>query len=88
MAERAASSAEKVIESNQKTDGRYQMKLLDGEIQLSFEGEKEQLRNALCKIEYPPKFAVEYSRSRITIRVPADADSLPFVGKFLEAVEE
>ena len=90
LAERAASSAEKVIESNRKTDGRYQMKLLDGEIQISFEGEKEQLRNALCKInlDYVQKFTVEYSGNRLTLKVPADADSLPFIGKFLEAVEE
>lgn len=90
LAERAASSAEKVIESNRKTDGRYQMKLMDGEIQISFEGEKEQLRNALCKInlDYVQKFTVEYSGNRLTLKVPADADSLPFIGKFLEAVEE
>lgn len=91
LEKRATSNLEKAAKSDQRTEGRYQMRLVDGEIQLSFEGDKELMNNALSKINldlHIQKFAVEYSESRLTIKVPADADSLPFIGKILKVVEE
>lgn len=91
LEKRAISKIENAIESNQNTDGKYKIAFVNNELHLSFKGNKKILHNVLCKIDFNfkiQKFTVEYFQSRLTIRVPADTDFLPFIAKILKAVEE
>ncbi len=73
------------------TDGRYKVKIKNGDICLSLDGNKELMHNVLCEIDvklYVKSFLVEYYKENVVIKVPADQESLPFIAKILRVVEK
>lgn len=80
-----------VLRSNVKTEGRYRIEVKNGEICFTFDGNKKILHEILEKIDfelYVKKIIVEYYEKGITIKVPADEESLPFIAKIIEKLEK
>lgn len=89
---KASDNLDRVSMADVNTDGRYKVKMKNGDICLSLDGNKELMRNVLCEIDvklYVKRFLIEYYKGKnITIRVPADCESLPFIAKILKGVEK
>lgn len=88
---KASDNLDRVSMTNVSTDGRYKVELKNGDICLSFDGNKELMHNVFCEIDvkrYVKSFLIEYYKKNVIIRVPADNESLPFIAKVVTTVEK
>lgn len=59
-------------------------------IEIVFNGTEEQMNEVMRKIDFResvPKFTINYDGEKLKIKVPGDPESMPFVAKVLNIIE-
>lgn len=80
----------KLINLEQEAIGPYKVAVKDSMIEITCTGTEEQMNEVMRKIDFReavPKFAINYDGKQLKIKVPGDPESMPFVAKLLNIIE-
>ena len=79
------------IKFNKKeVTGPYQVFVKENMIEIVFNGTEEKMNEVMRKIDFReavPKFTINYDGEKLKIKVPGDPESMPFVAKILNVIE-
>lgn len=79
------------IKFNKKeVTGPYQVFVKENMIEIVFNGTEEKMNEVMRKIDFReavPKFTINYDGEKLKIKVPEDPESMPFVAKILNVIE-
>lgn len=70
--------------------GPYHVFVKESMIEIIFNGTEEQMNEVMRKIDFResvPKFTINYDGGKLKIKVPGDPESMPFVAKLLNIIE-
>lgn len=77
--------------SNVKNTGKYNIRVRNEKIYITFYATQEKVETKICDIDFPgyiPIFEVNYNNGKACIIVPAELDSMDFIAKVIHKLEE
>lgn len=75
----------------EKNSGKYNIKVISDKLFISFYGTQEKIESRIYEIDFPdyiPVFEITYDNEKACISLPAELDSMHFIAKVLNALEE
>lgn len=88
--QRAIKKIKKSLEDKPDKENKYKISVPNGTIiKMQFKVSNEIMSRILSAIDFEqvPKFNIKYKNGELTIKVPADTDSMMFIAKILQVVE-
>ena len=76
--------------NKKEVTGPYHVFVKESMIEIVFNGTEEQMNEVMRKIDFReavPKFTINYDGEKLKIKVPGDPESMPFVAKILNVIE-
>ena len=76
--------------NKKEVTGPYQVFVKENMIKIVFNGTEEKMNEVMRKIDFReavPKFTINYDGEKLKIKVPEDPESMPFVAKILNVIE-
>ena len=76
--------------NKKEVTGPYHVFVKESMIEIVFNGTEEQMNEVMRKIDFResvPKFTINYDGEKLKIKVPGDPESMPFVAKVLNIIE-
>ena len=76
--------------NKKEVTGPYQVFVKESMIEIVFNGTEEQMNEVMRKIDFResvPKFTINYDGEKLKIKIPGDPESMPFVAKLLNIIE-
>ena len=74
-----------------KNSGKYNIKVISDKLFISFYGTQEKIESRIYEIDFPdyiPVFEITYVNEKACISLPAELDSMHFIAKVLNALDE
>ena len=75
----------------EKNSGKYNIKVISDKLFISFYGTQEKIESRIYEIDFPdyiPVFEITYVNEKACISLPAELDSMHFIAKVLNALDE
>ena len=76
--------------NKKEVTGPYHVFVKESMIEFVFNGTEEQMNEVMRKIDFResvPKFTINYDGEKLKIKIPGDPESMPFVAKLLNIIE-
>lgn len=87
---KAIKKLKKLINFDKEVTGPYHVSIKDSMVEITCTGTEEQMNEVMRKIDFReavPKFTINYDGEKLKIKVPGDPESMPFVAKILNVIE-
>lgn len=78
------------VNFNKEVTGPYHVVVKDSMVEITCTGTEEQMNEVMRKIDFRetvPKFTINYDGEKLKLKVPGDPESMPFVAKILNVIE-
>lgn len=75
----------------EKNSGKYNIKVISEKLFISFYGTQEEVESRIYEIDFPdyiPVFEITYDDEKACISLPAELDSMHFIAKVLNALDD